>query len=88
MRTTLVELLKAMRSITSRTMKVTGRRSFNIVFRLSSLKILKHKLILSFGEKCGLELGDFDVGDETTIAAAGMHSSFAPSILRRFIACV
>lgn len=88
-RMTLVELLNAKSSITSKITNVTGSKSFNIVFRLSNLKILKHKLILSFGEKWGLELGDLVVGDEeTTIAAAGRHSSFALSILRRFIVVV
>ena len=84
-RTTLVELLNAMSSITMRIINVIGNKTFSIVFRLNNLKTLKHKLILSFGEKWGLDdvVGDF-VGDDI-IAAAGKHNSFALSIFSRFI---
>lgn len=56
--------------------------NFRIMLLLINLKILKHKLILSLGEQFGLE--DL-LGDEITIAAAGMQSSFALSMFNRFI---
>jgi hypothetical protein len=50
-----------------------------------SLKSLKHKLILSFGEQLGLVVGDL-TGDEMAVPTDGMQSSIALSIFKRFMA--
>lgn len=62
-------------------MKATGSKHFRIMLLFISLKILKHKLILSLGEQFGL---DTLLGDEITMAA-GMQSSFALSMFNKFI---
>lgn len=81
MRISLVVLLNAVSSRKTRTTNATGRRHLRITLRRSSLKILKHKLILSFGEQLGL--ASFVGDDSETAAAGGRQSSL--SMFRRFI---
>src|SRR5690349_21405469 len=82
MRISLVELLNATSSMNTKTRNAIGRRNLRMTFLRRSLNILKHKLSLSFGEQFGL---DNFVGERLTIAAVGMHNSFALSMLKRFI---